>query len=86
MSLTGDLTFPIYINGQDIESVNEFLYLGNARLAVTDIKLSATPIISSVRTFLALIGIWKCRYLNTNIKLRLFHANIVLMLLYEAST
>lgn len=78
LSLTGRSIFPIGTNGQNIEGVNQFVYLGNVVCADGRIDFDFIPRSNSVRsTFIVLSKIWKSRYFNRNIKLRFFRVNVL---------
>lgn len=77
-NLSGHRTFPICINQQNIEQVEQFQYLEIDFSPDCGTESDVARPISSARSFFATF--------NTNINLWLFHANFFSVLLYESST
>ncbi|VDO81463.1 unnamed protein product [Schistosoma margrebowiei] len=80
-------TNPITIDGEDLEDVKTFSYLGsiNDEQGGSDADVKAR--IGKARsTYLQLRDIWNSKQLSTNTKVRIFNSNVKRVLLYGAET
>ncbi|VDO59429.1 unnamed protein product [Schistosoma margrebowiei] len=78
---------PITLDGETLEEVESFTYLGNIinERGGSDADVKAR--IGKARTaFLQLKNIWNSKQLSTNIKVRIFNTNVKAVLLYGAET
>ncbi|VDP30881.1 unnamed protein product [Schistosoma margrebowiei] len=78
---------PITLDGQTLEDVESFTYLGSIidEQGGSDADVKAR--IGKARTtFLQLKNIWNSKQLSTNIKVRIFNTNVKAVLLYGAET
>ncbi|VDP04899.1 unnamed protein product [Schistosoma mattheei] len=80
-------TNPITIDGEDLEDVKTFIYLGSIidehGGSDADVKVR----IGKARTaYLQLKNIWKSKQLSTNTTVRIFNSNVNTVLLYGAET
>ena len=77
----------IRINGENIEDVKEFSYLGSIISqdggAVSDVK---SRIHKANAVFIQLYPLWKSREITTKTKLRIFRSNVKSVLLYGCET
>ena len=75
------------IDGQPVETVDQFVYLGSLLTAdnchTSDIKRHLALTISS---FKRLTNIWKCRNLSNQLKVQLFNSLIVPIAIYGCET
>lgn len=75
------------INGEEIETVTEFQYLGSI---VTEDGGAGTDVKSRIKkanfAFIQLYAIWKARDISTKTKLRIFRSNVKAVLLYGCET
>ena len=76
---------PVTINGNRIEEVNEFTYLGSKITTDADSEKEInTRIIKATQAFAMLKTIWKSTSIKLNTKLKIFRSNILSVLLYGA--
>ncbi|VDP53023.1 unnamed protein product [Schistosoma margrebowiei] len=78
---------PITLDGETLEDVENFTYLGSIidEQGGSDANVKAR--IGKARTaFLQLKNIWNSKQLSTNIKVRIFNTNVKAVLLYGAKT
>ncbi|VDO64856.1 unnamed protein product [Schistosoma curassoni] len=80
-------TNPITIDGEDLEDVKTFTYLGSIidEHVGSDADVKAR-IVKAGAVHLQLKNIWKSKQLSTNTKVRIFNANLKTVLLYGAET
>ncbi|VDP30684.1 unnamed protein product [Schistosoma margrebowiei] len=80
-------TDPITIDGEDLEDVKTFTYLGSIidehSGSDADVK---TRIGKARAAYLQLRNIWNSKQLSTNTKVRIFNTNVKTVLLYGAGT
>ncbi|KAK4467973.1 hypothetical protein MN116_000243 [Schistosoma mekongi] len=80
-------TNPIQLDGETLEEVNTFTYLGSIidekGGSDADVK---TRIGKARAAFLQLKNIWNSKQISTNLKVRLFNSNVKTVLLYGAET
>ena len=78
---------PVEIQGQPLEEVDSFTYLGSVVDGNGGAERDVTSRISKARTaFFMLSNIWKEGKISLNTKLRLFNSNVKAVLLYGAET
>ncbi|VDO58898.1 unnamed protein product [Schistosoma curassoni] len=80
-------TNPITIDGDDLEDVKTFTYLGSIidEQSGSDADVKAR-IGKAIAAYLQLRNIWKSKQLSTNTKFRTFNTNVKTVLLYRAGT
>ncbi|VDO67430.1 unnamed protein product [Schistosoma margrebowiei] len=80
-------TNPITIDGEDLEDVKTFTYLGSIidKQGGSDADVKAR-IDKARATYLQLRNIWNSKQLSTNTKVRIFNTNVKTVPLYEAET
>ena len=75
------------LNGEILEKVNEFCYLGSVMSndggADKDVK---AWISKAVRNFGMLFNIWRSPQISRNMKLKIFKSNVLFVLLYGCET
>ncbi|VDP20717.1 unnamed protein product [Schistosoma margrebowiei] len=80
-------TNPITIDGEDLEDVKTFTYLGSIidehGGSDADVKV---PIGKVRAAYLQLRNVWNSKQLSTNTKVRIFNTNVKTVLLYGAET
>ena len=77
----------VSIEGEDIEEVDQFTYLGSImeRTGGTDADIRTR--ISKARQFFAMLKpVWKSTAFTENIKIRIFNTNVKSALFYGAET
>ncbi|CAH8593510.1 unnamed protein product [Schistosoma intercalatum] len=82
-----ECTNPITIDGEDLEDVKTFTYLGSItdEQGGSDVDVKAR--IGKARAaYLQLKNIWNSKQLSTNTKVRIFNTNVKTVLLYGAET
>ncbi|VDP45766.1 unnamed protein product [Schistosoma margrebowiei] len=82
-----ECTYPVTIDGEDLENVKTFTYLGSVidEQGGSDADVKAR--IGKARAaYLQPKNIWNSRQLSTNIKVRIFNTNANTVLLYGAET
>ncbi|VDO59837.1 unnamed protein product [Schistosoma margrebowiei] len=80
-------TNPITIDGEDLEDVKTFTYLGSIIDEHGESDANVKARISKVRAaYLQLRNIWNSKQLSTNTKVRIFNTNVKTVLLYGAET
>ncbi|VDP06280.1 unnamed protein product [Schistosoma margrebowiei] len=82
-----ECTNPITIDGENLEDVKTFTYLGSIidEQSVSDADVKAR--IGKARAaYLQLRNIWNSNQLSTNTKVRIFNTNVKTVLLYVAET
>ncbi|CAH8469805.1 unnamed protein product [Schistosoma intercalatum] len=82
-----ECTNPITIDGEDLEDVKTFTYLGSIidEQGGSDADVKAR--IGKARAaYLQLKNIWSSKQLSTNTKVRIFNTNVKTVLLYGAET
>ncbi|CAH8643390.1 unnamed protein product [Schistosoma margrebowiei] len=80
-------TNPITFDGETLEDVESFTYLGSIidEQGGSDADVKAR--IGKARTaFLQLQNIWNSKQLSTNIKIRILNTNVMTVVLYGAGT
>ncbi|VDO68158.1 unnamed protein product [Schistosoma margrebowiei] len=78
---------PITLDGETLENVESFTYLGSIIDEQGGSDLDVKARIGKARTaFLQLKNIWNSKQLSTNIKVRIFNTNVKAVLLYGAET
>ncbi|VDO68021.1 unnamed protein product [Schistosoma margrebowiei] len=78
---------PITLDGETLEDVNSFTYLGSIIDEQGGSDADVKVRIGKARTaFLQLKNIWNSKQLSTNIKVRIFNTNVKVVLLYGAET
>ncbi|VDP10450.1 unnamed protein product [Schistosoma margrebowiei] len=80
-------TNPVTIDGEDLEDVKTFTYLGSIidEQGGSDADVKA-QIGKERAAYLQLRNIWNSKQLSTNTKVRIFNANVKTVLLYGAET
>ncbi|VDO81178.1 unnamed protein product [Schistosoma margrebowiei] len=78
---------PITLHGETLENIESFTYLGS----IIDEQVGSNAdvkarIVKATVAFLQLKNIWNSKQLSTNIKVRIFDANVKAVLLYGAET
>ncbi|VDO82625.1 unnamed protein product [Schistosoma mattheei] len=78
---------PITLNGETLEDVESFTYLGSIidEQGGSDADVKA-EIGKAMVTFLQLKNIWNSKQISANIKVRIFNTNVKAVLLYAAET
>ena len=78
---------PVTVEGNPIEDVQEFTYLGSlvSTTGGTDEDVR-TRIKKARQVFAQLRPVWKSRIYSTNVKLRIFNSNVKSVLLYGSET
>ncbi|VDO64609.1 unnamed protein product [Schistosoma margrebowiei] len=87
LKLTAENNNPITLDGETLENVESFIYLGSIidEQGGSDADVKAR--MGKARTaFLQLKNIWNSKQLSTNIKVRIFNTNVKAVLLYGAET
>ncbi|VDO50251.1 unnamed protein product [Schistosoma margrebowiei] len=80
-------TNPITIDGEDLEDVKTFTYLGSIIDAHGGSDADVKARIGKARAaYLQLRNIWNSKQLSTNTKVRIFNTNVKTVLLYGAET
>ncbi|VDO63570.1 unnamed protein product [Schistosoma margrebowiei] len=80
-------TNPITLDGETLEDVETFTYLGSTVDEQEGSDADAKTRICKARAaFLQLKNIWNSKQLSTNIKVRVFNTNVKAVLLYGAET
>ncbi|VDO50539.1 unnamed protein product [Schistosoma margrebowiei] len=80
-------TNPITIDGEDLEDVKAFTYLGSIIYEHGGSDADVKTRISRARAaYLQLKDIWNSKQLSTNTKVKIFNANIKTVLLYGLET
>ncbi|VDP67546.1 unnamed protein product [Schistosoma curassoni] len=74
---------PITHDGEALEDVENFTYLGNISGSDADVK---AWIGRATAAYLQLKNIWNSKQLSTNAKVRIFNTNVKTVLLYRAET
>ncbi|VDO65884.1 unnamed protein product [Schistosoma margrebowiei] len=87
MNYNAENTNPIILDGEALEDIESFKYLGSIiderGGSGADVKART----SKARiAFLQLKNIWNSKQLSTNIKVRIFNTNVNTVLLYRAET
>ncbi|VDP70095.1 unnamed protein product [Schistosoma curassoni] len=78
---------PITVDGETLEDVESFTYLGSIIDEQGGSHADVKKRIGKARVaFLQLKNIWNSKQLSTNIKVRIFNANVKAVLLYGAKT
>ena len=78
---------PIMLEGEGLEEVESFIYLGSIVDTRGGTEADAKTIISKVRAaFHILRNVWKSRVIGKTTRIRLFNTNVKSVLLYEAET
>ncbi|RTG89968.1 uncharacterized protein DC041_0008564 [Schistosoma bovis] len=80
-------TTPITVDGEDLEDVKTFTYLGSIidEQGGSDADVKAR--IGKARAaYLQLKNIWNSKQLSTNTKVRIFNTNVKIVQLYEVET
>ncbi|VDP26045.1 unnamed protein product [Schistosoma curassoni] len=78
---------PITLDGETLEDVDSFTYLGNIIDVQGGSDADVKARIGKARTaFLQLKNIWNSKQLSTSIKVRIFNTNVKKVLLYGAET
>ncbi|VDP04397.1 unnamed protein product [Schistosoma margrebowiei] len=80
-------THPISLDGETLEDVESFTYLGSIINEQGGSNADVKARIGKAKTaFLQLKNIWNSKQLSTNIKVRIFNTNVKAVLLYGAET
>ncbi|VDP02214.1 unnamed protein product [Schistosoma margrebowiei] len=80
-------TDPITIDGEDLEDVKTFTYLGSIIDEQSGSDADGKTRIGKAReAYLQLRNIWNSKQLSTNTKVRIFNTNVKTVLLYGAET
>ncbi|VDO92681.1 unnamed protein product [Schistosoma margrebowiei] len=80
-------TNPITIDGEDLEDVKTFTYLGSIIDEHSGSDADVKARIGKARSaLLQLLDIWNSKQLSTNTKIRNFNTNVKTVLLYGAET
>ncbi|VDP50378.1 unnamed protein product [Schistosoma margrebowiei] len=78
---------PITIDGEDLEDVKTFTYLGSIIDEHDGSDADVKARIGKARAaYLQLRNVWNSRQLSTNTKVRIFNTNVKTVLLYGAET
>ncbi|VDP17203.1 unnamed protein product [Schistosoma margrebowiei] len=87
LKLTAENSNPITLDGETLEEVESFTYLGSIIDEQGGSDADVKKRIGKARTaFLQLKNIWNSKQLSTNIKVRIFNTNVKAVLLYGDET
>jgi hypothetical protein len=87
MKINTNVQNQLQVNGDDIEAVEEFTYLGSVVTrdggAVEDVRVC---IQKANAAFIQLYSVWRAREITTTTKIRIFRTNVKAVLLYGCET